>query len=105
MTALIATLIGLPRWVKWMAAGVALVLAFWLWLYKHDRAVVKADREQARAEVTERARDADEASQAKTEAIRAKVRQSSRKAQEAAAQSDDPLKTYFDTLHQEQVSR
>lgn len=80
-----------PRWAWGVAAAVAVVLSFLLWLRFHDRAVVREYEAEVQAEVTERASEAAvAATQAATRSITA-VERRNEAARAVASEADDPL--------------
>lgn len=85
-----------------IALGVLLAVGgFSLWLYLHDKGVVEADRAQSKAEVTQKAREADERARGASEAVPDKVEQENDKARDAARGSSDPLRDGLDSLRTE----
>lgn len=95
----------MPRWVWYGIAGVLAAVALLAWLNAREREAVEQDRLKAKAEVLERARDADTRSVGETRAVQDEVERQNDKAREAAAGSDDPLKSYFDSLRKQRASR
>lgn len=95
---LLKPLLVLPRWVQASICFAALVLAATVWLKLHDRALIKADREAAAAAATQTARAADADARTKVDTTRSEVEATNDDAQQAAAGSDDPLRSAFDSL-------
>lgn len=102
MIPFLATVVGLPRWVK-IAAGVAFLLAAVLLAHKCavDKAV-EADRSAANAEALSDAREADERAHEAGESTRDAIERSNADAKAAADGSDDPLAAGLDRLRAEQ---
>ncbi len=76
------------------------VLAFNLWLDGQRQAAVSADRAQSSAEAVSRARAADNDAQRASGGTRDAIAAQNRAAAEAAAKSDDPLRTGLDKLRE-----
>lgn len=87
-----------PRWAQFAGIGVASALAFLLWLAMHDRGVI-ADHE---AEVTKQVEATSSAAATVAASAAAETRSEVEKAnddaRDAAAGSDDPLKSGLDRL-------
>lgn len=102
MGGLFLKVIGLPRWVQALGALGLTIGAAALWLFFHDRAVIRDhERETAEAVATASA----SASAAATEAVRetkGKVEQTNDEARKAAAGSNDPLGDGLRRLRQAQ---
>jgi hypothetical protein len=97
---ILASFLGLPRWVHLALAG---AVAFALWLHFHDRAVIKdheAEVTQATATASASASAAAIDAAAKTET---QVEKDNAKARDAAArQPADPLRAGLDQLRRTQ---
>lgn len=100
MTWLIAPLFGLPRYVWMIAAIVAGVVGFTLWLAGEKREAVAAAAAVASAVAITRARKADESAQRAARGKSDAVEAENRAARDAASDSDDPLKAGLDKLRE-----
>ena len=90
-----------PLTAKYIGGAIGIVLAitaFMLWLNHRENAAVEADRAKAAAEIAPRQQRAGEAAQATAAAIQTKAEKENDEARKAAAGSDDPLKSGFDSL-------
>lgn len=100
MTAILASLIGLPRWAKALGALALAGAAFLIWLnFFHDRAVIAGHEAGVTKAVTATAAAADKAAGAAIDDAKTRLEQDNAKAREAAARHpDDPLRAGLDSL-------
>lgn len=107
MTAIVAMwarLLTLPRWAK-VAIAIALLAALaGIWLSRHDRAVVQADRHAAAAKVAPTVRAADANAQAQIDVVSNQVEKENADARKAAAGGSDLLGDGLRSLRQAKAS-
>jgi hypothetical protein len=97
---ILASFLGLPRWVHLALAG---ALAFAVWLHFHDRGVIKDHEAKVTQAVATASASASAAAIDKAGQTQTQVEKDNAEARNAAArQPDDPLRAGLDQLRRSQ---
>jgi len=83
---------ALPRGWHYVAAGVVLALAFFVWLKVHDQNTIKEHEQRKSAEIATKAAAATEAARNAIKENQAAIEAGNERARAAASKSADPLR-------------
>jgi len=95
---LLAALLGLPRWAKWALAGTAALMLLVLAMHLHDRSVIATHEVKIARKAQVIATAAAESAAHAAAGTANEVEKGNEQARDAAARSDDPLKSGLDRL-------
>ncbi len=103
---LLASFLGLPRWVHALAGAGLLIAAFFVWLHFHDGAVVDRHEAGVQQQVQATAGAAATAAAGAVDKSKNQTEQANEQARNAAARSpDDPLRAGFDSLRKQRTDQ
>lgn len=91
-----------PRWAQGVAILAVILAGFLLWLHFHDKGVIERHEEEITQKVDAVSSDAAASASAAVDQSRNIVEKANEDAREAAADSDDPLKSGLDSIRSHQ---